>query len=64
MKWGVEKARQEGISASVISGTEKDRFYRRCGFEELVGRVTDGEGNPLKGVTEAGAVFFCDSKDK
>ena len=60
-KWGVEKARQEDISASVISGTRKDRFYRRCGFEELVGRVTDGEGNPLKGLTEAGNVLFYNS---
>lgn len=63
-KWGVEKARQEGVSASVISGTDKDRFYRRCGFEELVGRVTDGEGNPLRGVTEAGAILFCDPKGR
>ena len=58
--WGVERAKLEKVAASVVSGTGKDRFYRRCGFETQVGRVSDGEGNPLKGMTEGGAVLFCD----
>ena len=60
--WGIERAKQENIAASVISGSGKDRFYRRCGFEVQAGRVSDGEGNPLKGKTEGGSVLFRDPK--
>lgn len=60
--WGLEQARKENVPASVISGTGKDSFYQRCGFEVLAGRATDGEGNPLKGKVEGGAVWFRDVK--
>lgn len=63
-KWGAEKAKEEHVMASVISGTGKNRFYRRCGFEAMAGRVTDGEGNPLKKVMEGGDVLLCDSKSQ
>ena len=62
--WGVERADQEKVTASVISGTDKDRFYGRCGFEVKAGRISDGEGNPLKGMTEGGSVLFHDPKSK
>lgn len=61
--WGIEQAQKENVPASVISGTGKDTFYQRCGFDLLVGRVTDGEGNPLNGKVEGGALLFCDAKD-
>lgn len=60
--WGVEQAKRENITASVISGTDRDRFYRRCGFEVMGGHVSDGEGNPLKGKTEGGSILFYDPK--
>lgn len=61
-KWGIERAKQENVAASVISGSGKDRFYQRCGFEIQAGRVSDGEGNPLKGKTKGGSVLFRDPK--
>lgn len=61
--WGVDRAREEGIAASVLAAKGKDTFYRRCGFTELAGWATDGEGNPLKGVIEGGAVMFTRVKE-
>ncbi|EGD93523.1 hypothetical protein TESG_01068 [Trichophyton tonsurans CBS 112818] len=61
--WGVDRAREEGIAASVLAAKGKDTFYRRCGFTELAGWATDGEGNPLKGVVEGGAVMFTRVKE-
>ena len=60
--WGAERAKQEGVAASVTSGTGKDRFYGRRDFEVQGGRVSDGEGNPLKGLTVGGNVLFYDPK--
>lgn len=60
--WGLERAKQENVAASVISGTGKDTFYRMCGFEVEAGRVSDGEGNPLKDKTEGGSILFSDPK--
>lgn len=60
--WGIDMAKQENVAASVISGTGRRRFYRRCGFEVQGGLVSDGEGNPLKGMTEGGEVLFRDPK--
>ncbi len=60
--WGVERAKQEKVAASVTSGLGKDTFYRRCGFDIHGGHVSDGEGNPLKGMTEGGSVLFRDPK--
>ncbi|KAL6713982.1 hypothetical protein ACLMJK_008476 [Lecanora helva] len=60
--WGVERADEEKVAASVISGTDKDRFYQRCGFGTKGGHVSDGEGNPLKDLTEGGSVLFHDPK--
>jgi len=59
--WGLEQAKKEKISVSVISGEGKDNFYRRCGFHVEVGRSTEGVGNPLKNKTIGGAILFPDS---
>ncbi|KAF3480395.1 uncharacterized protein GIQ15_05742 [Arthroderma uncinatum] len=61
--WGLDKAREDCIPASVLSAKGKDTFYRRCGFTELVGWATDGEDNPLKGLIEGGAVMFTRVKE-
>lgn len=60
--WGVERARRERVTASVISGTGKERFYQRCGFDVQTEQIFEQEGNPLKGKTEGGYVLFCDPK--
>ena len=59
-EWGVERARKENVTASVISGVGRDPFYRRCGFEIEVGKATEGDGNPLKGRVDGGTVLFRD----
>ncbi|KAF2127680.1 hypothetical protein P153DRAFT_294915 [Dothidotthia symphoricarpi CBS 119687] len=45
--WGVKKAREENVHASVIASHENEKFYLRCGFDEIVGNGCEGEGNPL-----------------
>ncbi|KAH7351398.1 acyl-CoA N-acyltransferase [Pyrenochaeta sp. MPI-SDFR-AT-0127] len=45
--WGLSKAREENVHASVASSLGNDDFYLRCGFDEVVGNCTEGEGNPL-----------------
>jgi GNAT superfamily N-acetyltransferase len=55
---GLERARSLNRGVSVISADGKERFYKQCGFEELVGKITDGgERNPLNGV-RGGEVRF------
>ncbi|KAJ3498431.1 hypothetical protein NLG97_g1135 [Lecanicillium saksenae] len=51
--WGLNKAEEEGVVASVISSWKMDGFYTRCGFEEQYGNATHGEGNPLAGIEGA-----------
>lgn len=58
--WGIERAKQENIAASVISGVRKLAFYRTCVFEIQDGQVSDGEGNPLKGKRGGRILLFCD----
>ena len=60
--WGLEEAKKENITASLISGAGKDRFYGRCGFETLVGNIADGDGNPLKGKSPGGSILFWEPK--
>ncbi|KAF3032400.1 hypothetical protein E8E11_000729 [Didymella keratinophila] len=45
--WGLERAREEDVHASVISSDPKESFYFACGFESIVGSMMDDEGNPL-----------------
>lgn len=42
--WGVEQAKQENVTASVLSGMGKDRFYWKFGFLVWGGHVSDGVG--------------------
>jgi hypothetical protein len=52
----------EGVAASVVSAANKERFYVACGYEEIVGNVTHGDGNPLAGV-RGGDILFRDRKE-
>lgn len=55
--WGLNRAEEEGICASVISAKGKDAFYKICGYEIQDGRAGMGEGNPLADV-EGGNMWW------
>lgn len=55
--WGLERALEENVHASVISSEGNEPFYLRCGFDEIVGNVTEGDGNPLH-ETAGGDLLF------
>ncbi|KAF2502797.1 hypothetical protein BU16DRAFT_19241 [Lophium mytilinum] len=56
---GLEAADREGVCAAVMSSDGNDGFYKRAGFDEVVGWATEGEGNPLaKEKTTGGAILF------
>ncbi|KXJ90432.1 acyl-CoA N-acyltransferase [Microdochium bolleyi] len=46
-QWGLDRAQEEGVVASVITAVGTEEFYARCGFDETLGCARDGEGNPL-----------------
>ena len=62
-QWGIERAKEEKVAASVICTGQKRGFCRRCVFEAVVGLMSEGEGNPLEGSEEAGWVLSCDPKE-
>lgn len=49
VEWGLERASEESIFASVISAKGKEAFYQKCGFNVEDGYVGRGVGNPLAG---------------
>jgi hypothetical protein len=51
------------VSASVVAAEGKEMFYQRCGFDEMVGRSGEGEGNPL-GEVPGGEIYFKRPKAK
>ncbi|KAF2846506.1 acyl-CoA N-acyltransferase [Plenodomus tracheiphilus IPT5] len=59
VRWGLDLAEQEGVRASVMSSDGSDEFYLKCGFEEVVGNASEGEGNPLKAAcVRGGNILF------
>jgi predicted GNAT family acetyltransferase len=56
--WGLGWAREENVHASVIASKGNEKFYLRCGFDEVVGNCTEGEGNPLNGVGGGDILFM------
>ncbi|CAE7199913.1 hypothetical protein PTNB73_06169 [Pyrenophora teres f. teres] len=64
VRWGLDRAEQEGIRASVMSSEGSDGFYLKCGFDEVVGNANEGEGNPLqKDNVKGGNILFMWVKD-
>ena len=58
--WGVDRARQEGIAASLVSAKGKEGFYKKCGFGDPVGWASEGgDENPIHHV-EGGAILWID----
>jgi GNAT superfamily N-acetyltransferase len=48
VQWGLDRAEEEHVWASVVSAPRKEEFYRdKCGFDEEYGSASMGEGNPL-----------------
>jgi GNAT superfamily N-acetyltransferase len=45
--WGLDRARRENVHASVLASYLGDAFYLKCGFDDIIGNCTEGEGNPL-----------------
>jgi GNAT superfamily N-acetyltransferase len=65
VRWGLDRAEEEGIRASVIASENNDAFYLKCGFSEVVGDASEGDGNPLKKVdVKGGSILFMWPKDE
>jgi hypothetical protein len=61
----LDRAEEEGIRASVIASENNDAFYLKCGFSEVVGDASEGDGNPLKKVdVKGGSILFMWPKDE
>lgn len=59
VRWGLDRAKEEGIRASVMASEGSDAFYLKCGFSEVVGNANEGDGNPLKKVdVKGGNILF------
>jgi GNAT superfamily N-acetyltransferase len=59
--WGLKRAKEEGIRASVIASDGSTDFYLKCGFDEIVGNASreGGEGNPMmKDNVKGGDIMF------
>jgi N-acetylglutamate synthase-like GNAT family acetyltransferase len=54
VRWGIERAEEQGMPTSVVAAHEKDPFYGKLGFKEM-GRADVG---PLAGKVVGGAVMF------
>ena len=65
VNWAFERAKEEGVTCSVISADGKTNFYHSCGFDVDVGKASDegGEGNPLREV-KGGTIHFWDNGRK
>ena len=63
VEWGLSRARDEGVCASVTASEGNEGFYLKCGFDEVVGNACLGEGNPLGEMqTTGGDVLFMWAK--
>ncbi|KAF7192956.1 hypothetical protein HII31_05687 [Pseudocercospora fuligena] len=67
VKWGFERAREEGVGCSVMASEGKEGFYRSCGFDVLVGNVRDNGGmeNPcnLNDIPGGAALFWDNGRE-
>src|SRR5690242_6594435 len=59
VRWGLDRADNEGIAASVMASEGSDAFYLKCGFDEIVGNANEGDVNPLQKVdVKGGNILF------
>ncbi|KAH7131893.1 acyl-CoA N-acyltransferase [Dendryphion nanum] len=59
LEWGMDKAREEGVSTSLTSSMKGNMFYRKMGYTTEVGKCTEGEGNPVASL-DSGWILFID----
>ena len=59
IQWGLERAKEEGVGASVVSSMAGYEFYKKMGFVVCTGKVTEGVGNPLSGL-KSGWILFTE----
>jgi GNAT superfamily N-acetyltransferase len=58
LKWGIDKAREQGICVSLISAAGKEGFYKYHGVTEEVGMASEGgDENPLR-LVDGGMILF------
>jgi GNAT superfamily N-acetyltransferase len=63
--WGLDRAREENVHASVAASYKNEPFYLRCGFDEIVGNCSEGEENPLRiAKIKGGDILFMWAKGK
>ncbi|KAF3032373.1 hypothetical protein E8E12_001620 [Didymella heteroderae] len=59
VRWGLDRARDERVKASVIASDGSDAFYLNCGFDEVVGNANEGDKNPLRWENvKGGSILF------
>jgi GNAT superfamily N-acetyltransferase len=59
VQWGLGRAREEGVCASVIASEGNAPFYIKCGYDEVVGNACEGIGNPIgEAGTKGGDILF------
>lgn len=57
VRYGQALADQDGVSASLIASEAGDLLYVSCGFQ-AVGRMQEGEGNPLRNAPGGRILFY------
>jgi GNAT superfamily N-acetyltransferase len=63
VRWGFQRSFQESVSCTVISVPGQERFYRACGFDQVVGTTNDegGDENAWKAAgLEPAPIMVCD----
>ena len=62
VKYGFDRAKEEDVGCSVICADGKENFYQACGFDVVVGYVSDegGEENPARNIS-GGQIRFWDN---
>jgi ribosomal protein S18 acetylase RimI-like enzyme len=59
VEWGLRRASEEGVCASVIASEGNAPFYIKCGYDKVVGNACEGIGNPMgEAGTKGGDVLF------
>lgn len=63
VQWGLDRARVDGVKASVMASDRSDAFYLKCGFDEVIGNANEGDENPLrKENVKGGNILFMWNK--
>lgn len=64
LKWGIERATEEGICVSLVSANGKDGFYKRYGIDQEVGWASEGgKENPIHDIA-GGMILFSKKFEK